>query len=573
MVITANTQSKQNVESKLIKTFKAALNSDKDVFPKKFTNLFLETLLDRAKEDLLLNKLKLKISSINLFKEEDVAFTNLIKTNFSYKSDFLYQYKIYLDLRKLEFVLLSDVEILNLNKEHLFSTMSNRWFFPEELNFEIVDGRCAGIVKNFLYLAATEYKYDDIKLVFSIPINFNKVKDEFHKNVNEVVRAYLTQLLLVLVVSDKRTLCSLMTSQFSDLGGVISEDVDLSSIDKSITFSYSDLVQHPEFIFSSLFEEEFGNLNLYFFNPEDNCDRDRFIVRDGSFLTDNILTDSQRIFIFDKILDELSGYSINSKKDFFILLSKIEVLNLVLCKMKDIKYLCDFHDDLIRKYRSVNTFIILENLESIFEMLALSTELDVDLPRYYWSMDELTGGLTLKNIINRFNFSHYFGMEDGDFLTNDDVVLTAAAAKRYLITRASLRESFDVACTFFNSFTETATTDDYIIIPEEYVYLFNVCFSEYKKEWNYSSNAPKIKMYVSVKAKEDYIKISRNLFAKRFDSINYSQLFNIDNNIIYIIDSDGTIDSPLMISEAKDSCQDTSVSFAFANSNLSDKIL
>lgn len=471
MVISTKTKSEKDVESKLIKAFKAALNSDKDVIPKKFTDLFLETLLDRAKEDLLLNKLKLKISSINLFKEEDVAFTNLIKTNFSYKSDILYHYKIYLDLRKLEFVLLSDVEILNLNKEHLFSTMSNRWFFPEELNYEIVDGRCAGIVKNFLYLAATEYKYDDIKLVFSIPINFNKVKDEFHKNVNEVVRAYLTQLLLVLVVSDKRTLCSLMTSQFSDLGGVILEDVDLSSIDKSITFSYSDLVQHPEFIFSSLFEEEFGNLNLYFFNPEDNCDRDRFIVRDGSFLTDNILTDSQRIFIFDKILDELSGYSINSKKDFFILLSKIEVLNLVLCKMKDIKYFCDFHDDLIRKYRSVNTFIILENLESIFEMLALSIELDVDLPRYYWAMDDLTGGLTLRNIINRFNFSHYFGMEDGDFLTNDDVVLTAAAAKRYLITRASLRESFDVACTFFNSFTEIATTDDYIIIPEEDVYL------------------------------------------------------------------------------------------------------
>jgi hypothetical protein len=573
MVITANTQLKQNVESKLIKTFKAALNSDKDVVPKKFTNLFLETLLDRVKEDLLLNKLKLKISSINLFKEEDVAFTNLIKTNFSYKSDFLYQYKIYLDLRKLEFVLLSDVEILNLNKEHLFSTMSNRWFFPEELNYEIVDGRCAGIVKNFLYLAATEYKYDDIKLVFSIPINFNKVKDEFHKNVNEVVRAYLTQLLLVLVVSDKRTLCSLMTSQFSDLGGVILEDVNLSSIDKSITFSYSDLVQHPEFIFSSLFEEEFGNLNLYFFNPEDNCDRDRFIVRDGSFLTDNILTDSQRIFIFDKILDELSGYSINSKKDFFILLSKIEVLNLVLGKMKDIKYFCDFHDDLIRKYRSVNTFIILENLESIFEMLALSTELDVDLPRYYWSMDELTGGLTLKNIINRFNFSHYFGMEDGDFLTNDDVVLTAAAAKRYLITRASLRESFDVACTFFNSFTEIATTDDYIIIPEEDVYLFKVCFSEYKKEWNYSSNAPKIKMYVAVKATDDYIRIQRNWFAKKFDSINYSNLFKLDNNIIYIIDSDGVIDSDLIISKALDFCQVTSIALAFANSNLSDKIL
>ena len=92
MVITANTQSKQNVESKLIKAFKAALNSDKDVVPKKFTNLFLETLLDRAKEDLLLNKLKLKISSINIFKEEDVNLINTIKTNFiSYKSNILYQ--------------------------------------------------------------------------------------------------------------------------------------------------------------------------------------------------------------------------------------------------------------------------------------------------------------------------------------------------------------------------------------------------------------------------------------------------------------------------------------------------
>ena len=187
MVITTNTQSKQNVESKLIKTFKAALNLDKDVIPKKFTDLFLETLLDRAKEDLSLNKPKLKISSINIFKEEDVAFTNTLKISFSYKSNFLYQYKIYLDLRKLEFVLLSDVEILTLNKEHLFSTMSNRWFFPEELRSGIVDGRLAGIVKNFLYLAATEYKYDDIKLLFSIPINFNKVKNEFHKNVNEVL--------------------------------------------------------------------------------------------------------------------------------------------------------------------------------------------------------------------------------------------------------------------------------------------------------------------------------------------------------------------------------------------------
>lgn len=573
MVISTKTKSEKDVESKLIKAFKAALNSDKDVIPKKFTDLFLETLFDRAKEDLSLNKPKLKISSINIFKEEDVAFTNTLKISFSYKSNFLYQYKIYLDLRKLEFVLLSDVEILTLNKEHLFSTMSNRWFFPEELRSGIVDGRLAGIVKNFLYLAATEYKYDDIKLLFSIPINFNKVKNEFHKNVNEVVRAYLTKLLLVLVVSDKKTLCSLMTSQFSDLGRVILEDVDLNSIDKSITFSYSDLVQHPEFVFSSLFKEEFGDFNLYFFNPEDNCDKDRFIVRDGSFLTDNILTDSQRIFIFDKILDELSGYSINSKKDFFILLSKIEVLNLVLGKMKDIKYFCDFYDDLIRKYRSVNTFIILDNLESIFEMLALSTELDVDLPRYYWSIGDLIGGLTLRNIINRFNFSHYLGMEEDDFLTNDDVVLTAAAAKRYLNTRASITKSFDVARTFFNSFTETTTTDDYIIIPEEEVYLFKVCCSEYKKEWNYSSNAPKIKMYVPVKAIDDYIRIERNWFAKKFDSINYSNLFKLDNNIIYIIDSDGIIDSTLMISEAKDSCQGTSVSFAFANSHLSDKIL
>ena len=264
MVISTKTKSEKDVESKLIKAFKAALNSDKDVIPKKFTDLFLETLFDRAKEDLQTNKLK--TLSINLFKEEDVDFTNTIKTNFSYKSSFLYQYKIYLDLRKVEFVLLSDVEILNLNKEHLFSTMSNRWFLPEELKYISVNG-CgfAGIVKNFLYLAATEYKYDDIKLVLSIPINFNKVKEKFHKNINEVVRGYLTQLLLVLVVNDKRALCSLMTSQFSDLGGVILEDVDLTSIDKSITFSYSDLIQHPEFIFSSLFEEEFGDINYYFF--------------------------------------------------------------------------------------------------------------------------------------------------------------------------------------------------------------------------------------------------------------------------------------------------------------------
>lgn len=568
MVISTKTKSEKDVESKLIKAFKAALNSDKDVIPKKFTDLFLETLFDRAKEDLQTNKLK--TLSINLFKEEDVDFTNTIKTNFSYKSSFLYQYKIYLDLRKVEFVLLSDVEILNLNKEHLFSTMSNRWFFPEELKYISVNGGgFAGIVKNFLYLAATEYKYDDIKLVLSIPINFNKVKEKFHKNINEVVRGYLTQLLLVLVVNDKRALCSLMTSQFSDLGGVILEDVDLTSIDKSITFSYSDLVQHPEFIFSSLFEEEFGDINSYFFNPEDNCDKDRFTVRDGSFLTDNISTDSQRVLIFDKILDELSGYSINSKKDFFVLLSKIEVLNLVLSKMKNIKYFCDFNDDLIRKYRSVNTFIILDNLESIFEILALSTVLNIDLPRHYRSI----GGLTLRNIIDRFSFSHYLGMEEDDFLTNDDVVLTATAVKRYLNTRASIRKSLDAAHTFFNSFTEIDITDDDIIIPEEEVYYFNLCYSEYKKEWNYSSKAPKIKMYVSVKAIEDYIKISRDWFAKRFDSINYSQLFKIDNNIIYIIDSDGIIDSDLMLSEDNESCQGTSVSFAFANSHLSDKIL
>ena len=103
--------------------------------------------------------------------------------------------------------------------------------------------------------------------------------------------------------------------------------------------------------------------------------------------------------------------------------------------------------------------------------------------------------------------------------------------------------------------------------------LFNVCFSEYKKEWNYSSNAPKIKMYVPVKATDDYIRIQRNWFAKKFDAINYSNLFKLDNNTIYIIDSDGVIDSDLLISEALDFCQVTSIALAFANSNLSDKIL
>ena len=96
-------------------------------------------------------------------------------------------------------------------------------------------------------------------------------------------------------------------------------------------------------------------------------------------------------------------------------------------------------------------------------------------------------------------------------MTNDDVVLTATAVKRYLNTRASIRKSLDAAHTFFNSFTEIDITDDDIIIPEEEVNYFNLCYSEYKKEWNYSSKAPKIKMYVSVKAKEGYIKNIKEL--------------------------------------------------------------
>ena len=59
MVISTKTKSEKDVESKLIKAFKAALNSDKRCDSQKVhRSFFWKALFDRAKEDLQTNKLK-----------------------------------------------------------------------------------------------------------------------------------------------------------------------------------------------------------------------------------------------------------------------------------------------------------------------------------------------------------------------------------------------------------------------------------------------------------------------------------------------------------------------------------